>query len=477
MRLLTASLSPDLYRPAVAIGLVGVYAMFIALAGQMDGALALAVPLGLVALMWATPLGVTVLNGERAPMVFFVCCLIAFMDGSFRARGWADQSIDWQVLAKLGVWVAAGGIALVNIPRILPYFRHPHIMFAGALVILIPVSSLWAVDPIYALSSGMFHVFIFGFALVLASQLGERWAVMAVMIGMACLVIPSLAISPFTTSLGGISEGSTGELDRIRGLTGHPVALASLASKFVICLVYIIERRWISRPLGYGLLAAAVVTIIITQSRMPALSMIAATTLTFLIRRQLFGIATPFVALPLVLLTLAMLALGVDEIISEDVLRMISRSGRPEEILTLSGRSEIWAFVMLHVADAPILGHGQGAGPAILLTGFKDWSLVHAHSLYFQALLCLGIVGLFVLVGALLLQMQLAVIHQRTFPLYVVIYLTVYGITETSFFNNLPDGNFLFWSLAVALTLPSGKDSQAQEAEDGSPAAKSAQSG
>lgn len=463
MRLLTAPLSPDLYRPAVAIGLVGVYAMFIALAGQMDGALALAVPLAIVAVMWATPLGITVLNGERIPMVFFVCCLIAFMDGSFRARGWDDQSVDWQVLAKLGVWVAAGGIAVVNLPKILPYFRHPHIVVAAAFVALIPVSALWAVDPIYALSSGMFHIFIFSFALVLVSQLGERWAVLAVTIGMACLLLPSLAISPFTTSLGGISEGSTGELDRVRGLTGHPVALASLASKFVICLVYAIERRWVSRSVGYGLLAAAIVTIIITQSRMPALSMIAATTLTFLIRRQMFGIATPFVALPMILLTLAMLALGVDQIVSEDVLKMISRSGRPEEILTLSGRSEIWAFVMLHVADAPIIGHGQGAGPAILLTGFKDWSLVHAHSLYFQALLCLGIVGLVLLLGALLLQTQLAIVHQRTLPLYVVIYLTVYGVTETSFFNNLPDGNFLLWSLAVALTLPPKNESQEEQ--------------
>ena len=77
----------------------------------------------------------------------------------------------------------------------------------------------------------------------------------------------------------------------------------------------------------------------------------------------------------------------------------------------------------------------------------------------------MGIVGLVLLVATLLYQTQLAIIHQRTFPLYVVIYLSLYGITETSFFDSLPNGNFILWSVAIAVTLPSNKETE-DEAED-----------
>lgn len=456
MRLAAVSPAHDYARPAIAFGLVAVYALAMVLAGGIGGVFGLAVPLAIVGLLWATPLGIAVVNGERGAMVFFTICLILFSIGSFRARGWNDQSLDWQVLLKLAVWVAAGGIALVNIRRILELLRHPHIALCAGFVALLPLSALWAADPLYALSSGMFHLFIMGFAFTLVSRCGERWALIAAAAGAATVVLPSLAISPFMTSLGEVSAGSTGELDRVRGLTGHPVALAMVASQLAICMIFLIERKWVPRLLGWAVLFMAVATVLITQSRMPALAMLAATLLTFLVRKRLFGFATPFVALPVIIVTLGILALGVDHVISEDVLRMVSRSGRPEEILTLSGRSEIWAFVLAHIAEAPVLGFGQGAGPAILLTGFKGWSLVHAHNLFLQVILCLGFAGLALLLLALVVQVQLAIVYQRTFPLLMTSYLCLLGLTEPVFVNNLPDPTFFMWSLSVALTLPPG---------------------
>ncbi|MEM1400655.1 MAG: O-antigen ligase family protein [Pseudomonadota bacterium] len=458
MRLRSLTLGTDHFRFFVILGLIGLFGMLVLVGGSSSSAIGLVLPLAIVGLVWATPLAVNTINGERWSLIFFTVCLFLFSMGSFRARGWDDQSLDWQVLAKLFVWLAAGGIAAFNLPRILPLLRHPHIAILGFFVALIPLSTLWAVDKVYALSSGMFHLFLFAFALTLVERLGQRWAIIAMACGAGVLVIPSLLMSPFMTSFGGISDGSTGELDRVRGLTGHPVALAMISGIFAVCMVYIIERKWMPRLLGWALLAMAIATILVSQSRMPAMALLAAGGLTVLIRKQMFGFATPFIALPLILITLVMLAFGADLIITEDVLRMISRSGRPEEILSLSGRSEIWPFVMRHIAEAPILGHGQGAGPAILLTGFQGWSLIHAHNLFLQTALCLGLVGLAILVVGLMLQVQLAIVYQRTFPLLMVSFLCLLGVTEASFFTNLPDANFIAWSVAVAMTLPQDHD-------------------
>ena len=444
----------DFFRPLVVLGLIAVFGLFILYAGGSTGVIALALPIALVALLWGVPLGVATVNGSRWPLILLTIVLIMFMDGSFRAKDCNDQSMDWQVLAKLFSWLAAGGVAVLNLPRVLPLLRQPHIALATAFVVLYPVSALWAADPFYALSSGVFHLFIFGFVLAMASHLGERGTITAVAIAMGVMVIPSLMISPFTPSFAGIGACSTGELDRVRGFTNHPVALASLSCKFIIVLLYMLERKWLPRAIGIGLVVATIVTILLTQSRMPPIALVGAVLLTFVIRQRIFGLATPFVALPLMLLTLVILALGIDQIITEDVLRMVSRSGRPEEILTLSGRSEIWAFVMRHVADAPILGHGQGAGPAILLTGFKGWALVHAHSMYLQTLLCFGLVGLALLIANLLVQYQLAIATRQTITLYVLTYMCLLGVTEVSIVFNLPDTNFMLWVVAVVFTLP-----------------------
>lgn len=436
------------------MGLIGLYALIILAAGKFSGSIALAFPIGLVAIMWGVPLGISTVNGGRWPLILFLVFMMAFMDGSFRTRNCLDQSIDWQVMAKLGSWLAAGGIAALNLPRILPLLRQPHIALATAFVTLYPVSAIWAADPFYALSSGVFHLCVFGFALTVSTLLGERWAIIGLAIAAGALVLPSLAISPFTTSFAGVGACNTGELDRVRGFTSHPVALASLACKFAICVVYMMERRWMPRVWGIALLLAVAAIAVVTQSRVPPMALIVALTLSFVITRRIFGIASQFVLLPLTLLILAILLLGVDYIISEDVLKMVSRSGRPEEILTLSGRSEIWAFVLSYVKLQPILGYGQGAGPAILLTGFKGWALVHAHSMYFQALLCFGLVGLSLLIAVLVLQLQLAVASGQTFALNVVLYSCLLGVTEVSLVYNLPDSNFFFWCMAVALTLP-----------------------
>jgi O-antigen ligase len=62
-----------------------------------------------------------------------------------------------------------------------------------------------------------------------------------------------------------------------------------------------------------------------------------------------------------------------------------------EEFSSLTGRAKLWAFSRSLIEQQPLLGHGYGAGRVLLPRGFA-WA-GHAHNLWIEAALGLGLVG------------------------------------------------------------------------------------
>lgn len=411
----------------------------------------LGIPLALVALVWAVPLMLALLRGEPWAFIVALALLMFLTDSNFRARAWNDKSVDAQVLIKGLVWLGCGVVGVIRLSAHGWLVLRPPVVFAGLLVLLMGVSALWSPTPLYTVQSAVAYGWMLLFGIAAATVLDERQLLAAVALGAGLIVLPSLAIAPFAMGLTPPSPGSTGEPDRLRGLTDHPIPLAEVAALFTFAAgaLALRARGWAKAAL-WLLVAAGLVTAGLTQSRIPPLAMVASV-LAFLAYRRggaLLMVPTLTVTIGGALLLEALG--GFAAVLPPDLLALIARSGHSHEILSLSGRLDIWPFVVDRIGEAPVIGHGAASG-MMLFKGFVRWKITHAHNLYLQALLYLGVTGFALLMGVLVCQLRVFLRAPSPVRDILVLYIALKGLTEQSILSNMPSGTVAVWMVTVGM--------------------------
>ncbi len=403
-----------------------------------------AVALGGVAALWSLRgLGI----GDRRFLGGFLVVLVFITEGNFRVREWDDFSLDWQILMKLFTWVAAGGLILLypaSLKRLLLYKRSLPLLLLALLVL---VSCVYSPTPFYSLAAAVSFLSLVAFAQVIVDHLTEAEIVDHMAVGLGVIVFVSLAIAPFASGLVDPGTLSIAESDRLHGLVGHPNQLAMVSGLFIGAMIHRLSRT----GFRFWLLAAiagAVVVLLLTQSRTPALALILSLAAAGVIySRQRLVLILAGVSL---VFLLAMLLLILPDVIrTSGVAALLSRSGDPTEVLTLTGRNQIWLFVLARIAEAPILGYGFASGRVVLLGEFGGWSLVHAHNMFLQLGLYLGLSGIGLFLAIVVTQLHAFLFRHRLAVGFMTVYVLVIGMTEQSVWANTPTALLLAWMLAV----------------------------
>lgn len=411
----------------------------------------LGVPLAVIALVWAVPLMLALLRGEPWAFILALALLMFLTDSNFRARAWNDKSVDAQVLIKGLVWLGCGMVGLVRLSAHGWMLGRPPVVFAGLLVALMGLSALWSPTPLYTVQSAVAYGWMLLFGVAAATVLDERQLLKAVALGAGLIVLPSLAIAPFAMGLTPPSPGSTGEPDRLRGLTDHPIPLAEVSALFTFAIAALAWRaRGWSKAALCVLAVAGLVTAALTQSRIPPLAMVASVLAFLAYRRGGALLMVPTLTLVIGGALLLESMGGFAAMLPPDLLSLISRSGHSGEILSLSGRLDIWPYVIDRIAEAPMLGHGAASG-MMLFKGFVRWKITHAHNLYLQALLYLGMVGFTLLMGVLLCQLRVFLRYPSPVRDILVLYIALKGLTEQSILSNMPSGTVAVWMVTVGM--------------------------
>jgi O-antigen ligase len=412
----------------------------------------LGVPLAAVALIWALPLMMALIRGERWAFVVTLALLMFLTDANFRARAWNDKSVDAQVLIKGVLWLGCGVVGVVRLSASGWMLMRPPVVFAGLVVMMMALSALWSPTPLYTVQSAVAYGWMLLFGLAAAQVLDERRLLQAVALGAGLIVLPSLAIAPFAMGLTPPSPGSTGEPDRLRGLTDHPIPLAEVSALFTFAVAALWARArggW--RRLALALLVVAgTITAALTQSRLPPLAMVASVLAFFTYRRGgwLLMVPTLTICIGAVLLLEAMG--GFAAMLPPDLLSLFARSGHSVEILSLSGRLDIWPYVIGRIAESPLLGHGHASG-MMLFKGFVRWKITHAHNMYLQAMLYMGAVGFGLLMGLLLTQLRMFLVSPSPVRDILVLYVCLKGLTEQSILSNMPTGTVAVWTVTIGM--------------------------
>lgn len=128
---------------------------------------------------------------------------------------------------------------------------------------------------------------------------------------------------------------------------------------------------------------------------------------------------------------------------------------------TLTGRTKIWASVLLSIAKRPWLGYGHGAfwigrGEAINTDVAANWDVSYAHNGYLDVLLQLGVAGLALVVYLLVkASFKLYTYLQKEFSAYSIWCLATLLLT---ILFNLDESTFLleqriYWILFLLVSL------------------------
>lgn len=412
----------------------------------------LGVPLAVVALVWAIPLMLALLRGEPWAFVVGLALLMFITDASFRSRPWNDKSVDAQVLARALIWVGCGFVGLVRLSHSSWLLKRPPTLFAMAFLALLTLSAAWSPLPLYTLQSTVAYTCMFLFGVAAAEIIDEKQLLVAIALGSGMIVIPSLGIAPFAVGLAPPSPGSTGEADRLRGLTDHPIPMAEVSALFTFAVAALmVKARGMGARMGlFVLVLCGTLAALLTQSRIPPLGMVASALAFFAYRKGGWLLMVPSLILCLGLAFLMESVGGFAAMLPQDLLAMASRSGHSSEILTLSGRLDIWPYVTARIMDSPLLGHGHASGMEVF-KGFTRWKITHAHNMYLQALLYVGLPGFLLMMGIFFCQLRLFVTRPSPVRDILLLYVMLKGFTEQSVLSNMPAGAVAAWFVTVGM--------------------------
>jgi len=229
------------------------------------------------------------------------------------------------------------------------------------------------------------------------------------------------------------------------------------------------ERRWGPGLLALVLAGVAGATLILTQSRSGWLGAIVGLIVLMALAAWTTG-RRPARALAIVL-PLALVATVAAVIIArpEIAARFINASRQSESEISLSGRPEIWSRALYAIQDFPFTGTGLGTFRRVvhllypLFTISPDMDIAHAHNLFLQVALDVGLPGLVAYLAVLWLALIGAWQAAKRGPAAVrglalgllagLLALHIYGLADTIALGAKP--GVAFWlALGLIAALP-----------------------
>lgn len=418
------------------------------------------VVLGLLAGIPAAGIGISfmlrVISGNRAATLLLFTFSLIMLAAVFRFREYEDKSLDFQILLKLGSWALLAGVILAR------FRTHFAVYFNGSAGIWLLLYCWMALTAAYSpapvpnavavFSLVIFHVF----TVYVLSFNSVRSVASAILLAALFLCAVSIVIYFVNPSFGRMWEWVNGvriPQNRMRGITGSPNAVGGVAALGIL-LIALFWREF-GRTMRLISLAAALVfaaSIFFSQSRSPI-----AAVLVILLGYYLFRPGRgPFVVICGVLGGAVFLALlpFIDNILS-----LLSRSGRAEEILTATGRSYIWQTVLTLWSQKPLTGWGYGAMLYVLPSqpGLFE-AAAHAHNLFLEVLVGTGIVGFVILTMAVGSTLFWGIRFGEGRGLALVLFVLLRGMTEAAPFSGV--AGFTYISLCFGIALISRRQAE-----------------
>jgi O-antigen ligase len=284
-----------------------------------------------------------------------------------------------------------------------------------ALAAFLFLSSLWSIDPQVSARRGLLYIFfvigLIGVASNLSGDeflrlLGEVCFVAAVLSVGLMLVYPAIALMP---------DGA------LRGVFSHKSVLGQAMATGALLSLYRIRMGGGQKLLGIVMLAIFTMATFLARSTTSLLTIVALCVAEGIIALMRRGGASKFLGFGLILVVMPILVIGVA--FPDPLLEILGKDP------TLTGRSDLWGYVIQAITQKPILGWGllafwTSSNPlADAISDVLGWTVPQAHNGLLEILLEVGLIGTVFFMALLVRNFVLAVKCFRTLAREVAISL------------------------------------------------------
>lgn len=372
------------------------------------------------------------------------------VESVFRQREFADKSIDFQILIKMGTWAFTFAFCLFFFrlwaKKMLRIDKFAEIL----LLIMIFISCFYAPNIPYSLASA-FSLFAIFFLLFLSSfTLTNKQILWPIMLG--CTTVATLSIIAYfvVPDFARMKEWVGGAHiigPRLTGITGAANTIGYISAFCLLALYYFRHYLPKKTPLWFWTFVAINASaLLMSNSRTSLIALILSIGMASLIRLNPKILAGFFTIVCLGII----IALNLDY---EAVFSMLARSGDASEITTGTGRTAIWAETVKLINQRPLAGWGYASAVYVLPAHSSEigFSITQAHNAFLQILLTTGFIGLFLFISAFAIKMYYAIKAQDSLNIAFIFFLMLVGITEPIAFGGTATTSTLV--LATVLSL------------------------
>ncbi len=397
----------------------------------------------------------------KAATVYLVIIACTGLHMKFRVRDYLDTSVDFVIILQGMIYLGYCGLALFALLGRPFKFKRPAIISMGILAVLCLVSIVNAPDPQYSTATAVAMIATMVFAAHYATNVPSTDMAATLALATTPIIVLSFVVLVFPGLTGdSLWVYDAGPNTRLQGVANNPIGLALFSAQLIIGLLaktVFNERRepvWI---LGACILVPmALVCLWFSGSRGPSVGLVAAVVLGGLLALRPFGRKTVPVFFVLFVLMLPLVYFTVTEAMTNDSLSVIARSGRAEEVATLTGRTNIWAYTLGLIPSHFFLGHGLGSPLQLFAdipTDVSANNIVEAHNILLHAALMIGVPGALILAWMMLHGAMQAYAKRNAFALLALIFFIVTGITENFAFSNRPGWHTLvFFAILLSVS-------------------------
>lgn len=409
---------------------------------------------------------------NRSPLYLFEHCFVIFSlirysqglleiiltNGASEGDGTDILAFDYKLsLAIYFVnYIITGVLLLLRWRRVVSA-----LMVAPAVTLLIamvPLSFLWSIEPSKTLSASiaMIGTLQFGLYIAIRYTLRDQVRIMAVMFAISMLFCFVYGI--FLRKYGVMAGAHPGKW---RGIYTHKNQLGKMLalSSGLSILIGMTEPQKRHRRLGWLGLFTALVLIQLSQSKSPIINIFLMTAVSNI--SQILLLPSKWLNRALVWLFVIGMNLWF---YWEDI--MINVLGALGKDATLTGRTDVWEFVIDRIKDRPWFGHGFGTfwnglnGPSAYVVRSVRWDVPDAHNGFLDLCIDLGLVGLalyaFIMFQTLIKALALIRMTRRREYMWALIFIAynlIANLSESSllFRNSLPPVVLTAVSVSIAI--------------------------
>lgn len=393
--------------------------------------------------------GASVWQRHAVPLGMFLIGAVVFVNEAvFRFSRVEQFAFDWQIAMRLALCGCCGLYGFAHRQHWVHWQRFPAALaavFVAWTVITVPFS----VSLNYSAASSAALICMALFAPAVLCEIGGRRFSLSLYGGLVVYLLGSWIAHFLVPELGAIEVDGPGIEYRARmgGLnssnTTGRLAAAALALSAALGVAGTLPRRWLM-----AVAALALVTLVATDSRTSMLMGMAACAVIVaerIGRRNTITIVV--VGLLAASIAALLLANGPPGVSADAFFSKFSRTGEAEEIYHMTGRVELWDFVLACIRSSPIFGYGWGCTRFLLIDG--HFATHHAHNVILNITLGGGVLAGGLVAATLLALALRGVSEPNLFPDMVATLICVGGVADAVMLNPVPDSHTLMWLAAL----------------------------